>query len=201
VLRSADFRAYTLFAGASYAGIFAFISGSSFVLIRVLGVPTRYFGLAFAFCVCGYLLGAIACRRLLAHRSVARTARVGAVLSLTSGVALVAAALVGPPHWVGVVGPGFVYFFAHGINFPCGQSGSVAPFPRHAGAAVGLYGFLVMALAALTGVWMGASHDGTMYPLAFTMAAFGGVAFAAAFGRIGRRSPAAAGTAPVDPNV
>jgi DHA1 family bicyclomycin/chloramphenicol resistance-like MFS transporter len=38
VLRSSDFRAYTLLAGASYGGLFAFISGSSFVLIRV-GVP------------------------------------------------------------------------------------------------------------------------------------------------------------------
>lgn len=201
VLRSADFRAYTLLACASYGGLFAFISGSSFVLIRVLGVPTAYFGFGFAFCVCGYLLGAIVCRRLLAHRSVARTLKVGATLSLASGFALPVLALVAPPHWLGIVGPGFLYFFAHGINFPCGQAGSVAPFPRHAGAAAGLFGFLVMGVAALTGAWIGASHNGTVYPLVFTMAGFAGVIYVTAFGRIARLAPAGRGPAAMDPSV
>jgi MFS transporter, DHA1 family, multidrug resistance protein len=201
VLRSADFRAYTLLACASYGGLFAFISGSSFVLIRVLGVPTEYFGFGFAFCVCGYLLGAIVCRRLLAHRSVARTLKVGATVSLASGFALPVLALVAPPHWLGIVGPGFFYFLAHGINFPCGQAGSVAPFPRHAGAAAGLFGFLVMGVAALTGAWIGASHNGTVYPLVFTMAAFAGVIYVTAFGRIARLAPAARRPAAMDPSV
>ena len=81
-------------------------------------------------------------------------------------------AAAGVHHWAALLLPGFGYFLAHGINFPCGQVGSVAPFPRHAGAAAGLFGFTVMAVAALTGVWIGATHNGTVYPLAFTMAAY-----------------------------
>jgi hypothetical protein len=42
--------------------------------------------------------------------------------------------LVAPPHRFGIVGPGFVHFFAHGINLHCGQAGSIAPFARDAGA-------------------------------------------------------------------
>jgi DHA1 family bicyclomycin/chloramphenicol resistance-like MFS transporter len=201
LLRSPNFRAYTLLACASYGGVFAFLSGSSFVLIRVLGVPTEFFGFAFASCVCGYLLGTLACHRLLARRSVARTLRVGASLSLASGMALVASALIGPPHWLAILGPAFAFFFSHGINFPCGQAGSVAPFPRHAGAASGLYGFLIMVVATLTGVWIGATHDGTVRPLAFTMAAFACVAFATTFGRIARRAPAGAAAAALDSNI
>ncbi len=181
VLRSPEFLAYTLVSSASYGGLFAFISGSSLVLIRVLGVPTAHFGFAFAFCVCGYLIGTILCRRLLSHMSVPRALRVGATFALASGLAMAGLAAAGVHHWAALLLPGIGYFLAHGINFPCGQVSSVAPFPRHAGAAAGLFGFSVMAVAALTGVWIGASYDGTVYPLTLTMAAFAGAVFAIVF--------------------
>ena len=191
VLRSPEFRAYTLVGGASYGGLFAFISGASFVLIRVLGVPTVWFGAAWAFCVSGYLLGTIICRRRLARMSVQRTLRAGASLALAAGIAMVALAAAGVHHWAAVIGPAFVYFLSHGINFPCGQAGSVAPFPRHAGVASGLFGAIVMAMAALTGVWIGETYNGTVYPLAFTIAAFTLLLYATVVGRISRMRPRA----------
>ena len=199
VLRSPEFLAFTLVGCASYGGLFAFIAGSSFVLIRVLGVPTAQFGLAFAFCVCGYLVGTILCHRLLSRMGVARALKAGAAVALASGATMAALAVAGIHHWAAVLGPGFVFLLAHGINFPCAQAGSVAPFRRNAGAAAGLFGFVVMCVAAMTGVWIGASHNGTVYPLALTMAAFAAVLFATVFGwvaRLGDRSvaPAAPGT-------
>jgi len=64
----------------------------------------------------------------------------------------------------------FTVMASHGINFPCAQSGSVAPFPRQAGAAAGLFGFITMSIALLVGLWVGASHDGTLLPLAIIAA-------------------------------
>lgn len=192
VFRSHEFQGYALLAAATYGGLFAFISGSSFVLIRVLGVPTAYFGFGFAFCVSGYLLGTIMCRHLLTRQSVPRTLKTGATLSLGSGVAMAALAVAGVHHWAAVVAPMFVYFLAHGINFPCAQAGSVTPFPRQAGAAAGLFGFLLMVAAALIGAWIGASYDGTVYPLVFTVAGCALAVFATVFGWIARLHPTAA---------
>ncbi len=186
VLRSPEFLAYTLVGSASYGGLFAFISGSSLVLIRVLGVPTAHFGFAFAFCVCGYLIGTIVCRRLLSRMSVPRALRVGATFALASGLAMAGLAAAGVHHWAALLLPGFGYFLAHGINFPCGQVGSIAPFPRHAGAAAGLFGFSVMAGAALTGVWIGASYNATVYPLALAMAVCTAALFGLVFGWVAR---------------
>ena len=59
----------------------------------------------------------------------------------------------------------------------CAQAGAVAPFPRQAGAAAGVLGFLTMALAALVGWWIGVSNNATVYPLAFTVGVFGLAAF------------------------
>ncbi len=186
VLRSREFLAYTQTAGMSYAGLFAFISGSSYVLIRVLDVRTANFGYAFSSCVFGYLLGTMMCRRLLARRSLLRTLQVGASLALGSGLAMTALAVAGVHHWAAVVAPVAVYFFAHGIVFPCAQAGAVAPFPRNAGAAAGLLGFLMMALAAIVGAWIGASYNGTVYPLALTIAGFSALVFITVFGWVSR---------------
>ncbi len=179
VLRSPAFRAYTLAGAASYGGLFAFISGSPFVLIQVLGVPTAWFGLCFAFCVSGYLTGTIACRRMLARRSVVGTMKVGAWLALGAGLVMSALAVGGVRHWAALIAPQFVFFTAHGIIFPCAQVGSVAPFRQRAGAAAGLFGFLLMVAAALIGGWIGASYNGTTLPLVLTVAACAAVVFLA----------------------
>ncbi len=73
--------AATAVGAATYGGLFAFISGSSFVLIRVLGVPTLWFGAYFAFVVSGFLLGTFACRRLLRRLGLPRTVLAGAALA------------------------------------------------------------------------------------------------------------------------
>jgi DHA1 family bicyclomycin/chloramphenicol resistance-like MFS transporter len=194
VLHSPQFRAYTLVSAASYSALFAFISGSSFVLIGVLGVPTALFGLCFAFCVSGYLVGTLVCRRLLVRHSVAATVRRGAALSLAFGLLLLALMVAGLHHWAAVLLPMAGVFLAHGINLPCGQAGSAAPFPQLAGAAAGMFGFLMMGVAAAIGALIGATHDGTVYPMAMTVAACTVVIFLAAWFGVGAlRSPSPEG--------
>jgi len=177
VLRSRAFRAHTLVGAASYAGVFAFLSGSSFVLIRVLGVPAAWFGAAFAIVVCGYLAGTIVCRRLLPRLGLARTLGRGTALAALAGLAALALALAGARHPAAVIGPTFAYLLAHGIVFPCAQAGATGPFPGRAGAAAGLFGAVTMIAAAASGTWIGASHDGTPVPLGATLAAAGAIAW------------------------
>jgi DHA1 family bicyclomycin/chloramphenicol resistance-like MFS transporter len=166
VMRTPAFWAYSLPGAISYASIFVFISGTPFVLIKVLGVPTQYYGYLFAIGVCGYLGGTLICRRLLTRVGVARVLKLGTSVGLVGGLGFLALVLAGVSHWTLVVGAQFVVMTAHGINFPCAQSGSLAPFSQQAGAAAGLFGCLTMYAALLAGMWVGGSHDGTLLPLA-----------------------------------
>jgi len=75
----------------------------------------------------------------------------------------------------------FLTMAAHGVNFPCAQSGAVAPFPREAGAAAGLLGFFTMLAALVAGTWVGISHNGTLLPLALTSATLGLLLFGSAW--------------------
>jgi DHA1 family bicyclomycin/chloramphenicol resistance-like MFS transporter len=178
VLGAREFWANALPGALSYGSIFAFISGSSLVLIGVLHVPTAWFGYCFAFGVSGYLGGTIVCRRLLPRFGQAATQRIGSTMSLAAGALFLMALGFGAVHWMLVVGAMFLTMGAHGINFPIAQSGSVTPFPRQAGTAAGLMGALAMAVAFLVGTAVGATFNGTLYPLAIISCALGASIFA-----------------------
>jgi DHA1 family bicyclomycin/chloramphenicol resistance-like MFS transporter len=186
------FWAYALPGALSYASIFVFISGSSFVLIQVLGVPTRYYGFGFAFGVSGYLVGTLVCRRLLGGFGLEKTLSIGAATSLTAGLVFAGIVGAGLHHWAVVLGSQFLAMLGHGINFPCVQAGAVAPFPRQAGAAAGLLGFFTMGAALVAGTWVGMSHDGTLQPLSLTAAVVGLLVFVSARASI-RHRPQPAG--------
>ena len=177
VMQTPAFWAYALPGALSYASIFVFISGTPFVLIRVLGVPTQYYGYLFALGVLGYLGGTLICRRLLGSIGVARALTLGTTVGLLGSLGFLLLVLADVKHWTLVVAAQFVVMTAHGINFPCTQSGSLAPFPEKAGAAAGLFGCLVMYAALAAGTWVGASHDGTLLPLAAISATVGVILF------------------------
>ncbi|MDB5796599.1 MAG: Bcr/CflA family drug resistance efflux transporter [Paucimonas sp.] len=180
VLGAREFWAYALPASLSYGAIFAFISGASLVLIRVLQVPTEFFGYCFAFGVSGYLGGTLLCRRMLSRIGTLATLRVGSAFSLAGGGLFLAAVLAGFAHWSIVVVAMFITMGAHGMNFPIGQNGAVSPFPKQAGTAAGLMGALSMAVAFVVGTVVGATANGTLYPLALVACALGLSIFVAA---------------------
>jgi DHA1 family bicyclomycin/chloramphenicol resistance-like MFS transporter len=118
VARSPAFWAYALPGTLSYATIFAFISGTPFVLIRVLGVPTEHYGYYFACGVFGYLGGTLLCRRMIGRIGLQRSLEVGTIIGLVGGLGFLAAALAGFSSAALVIAAQFAVMAAHGINFP-----------------------------------------------------------------------------------
>jgi DHA1 family bicyclomycin/chloramphenicol resistance-like MFS transporter len=168
---SRRFRAYTLTVTGSYCCLFSFISGSSFVLIRVLGLSPSLYGLAFGVVTLGFLAGTLLVRRLQPARGIVGTVRVGGALAAAGGLSMAALAMAGVQSVPALVAPMFVVMIAHGVLQPTCQVAAIAAFPRNAGAAAALIGFTMHLAAALVGLWIGASHDGTTWPLAATIGA------------------------------
>jgi DHA1 family bicyclomycin/chloramphenicol resistance-like MFS transporter len=171
VSASPVFRAYTAVAAVSYAGLFAFISGSSFVLQGVLELRPQEFGFTFSMMVAGYLIGTLVCRRIVARAGIQRAVMTGAAVQCAAGLVLAALAPAGVHHAAAIVAPMIVFGVSHGIVQAPAQAGAVAPFPHSAGAAAALLGFLMMGVAAAIGFWIGASYNGTVYPLTLTIGA------------------------------
>lgn len=169
IARHPGFRAWALLVAATYGGLFAFLAGSAFVLIDVLGVSRVACGLFIACNSLSYLAGTIGCRRLLLRHGLAGAVRRGAVFTLAGGAVMVALALAGVRSPWAIVLPQMLFAFGHGIHQPCGQVAVVAPFPQQAGAASALAGFILAAVAVVVGAWLGATMDGTVMPLVLTI--------------------------------
>jgi DHA1 family bicyclomycin/chloramphenicol resistance-like MFS transporter len=173
VLGAREFWAYALPGALSYGSLFSFISASSFILIRVQQVPTAWFGYCFAFGVSGYLTGTLVCRRLVPEYGASAALRIGTGVSLAAGTLFLTAVTAGIAHWALTLVAMFLTMAAHGINFPIAQSGAVSPFPQQAGTAAGLMGAFCMAVALAIGTIIGATHNGTLYPLAIVICILG----------------------------
>lgn len=168
VLAHPTFRAYGLMTALAYATLYTFLAGSSFVFIGLLDVSRQAYGLMLASCAAVYVLGTLACRRLLARHGLAATVKRGAVFTLAGGLLVSGLALAGMVSVPALLLPQWLMIFGHGILQPCGQTGAVGPFPQRAGAASALSGFLIALAAFGVGLWL--SHALAVQASALTLA-------------------------------
>jgi DHA1 family bicyclomycin/chloramphenicol resistance-like MFS transporter len=170
IARHPTFISYSLLATGSYAALFIFLASSSFVLIQALGVGKLAYGAIMAAQSVLYILGTVACRRLLVRWGIRRTVFAAGWVTFAAGVSMAALAWLGwGQPWYGpwaVVLPQALFIVAHGVHQPVGQSGTVGPFPHMAGAASALNGFIMMATVFPVGLWLGRAMDGTARPMA-----------------------------------
>lgn len=166
LVRSPILLTYSFASMFTYACLFAFISGSPFVMIEVLKVPTSYFGFCFGIVTLGFILGSRFLQRHLARIGIDRSLRRGAIISLVSSSLLVLLALLKIQTLAAFLVPMFGLMVAHGFIQPSSQAGAIGSFPEKAGAAAALVGFIIYIFAVLVGTVVGASHNGTTLPLA-----------------------------------
>ncbi|KRA18214.1 multidrug effflux MFS transporter [Acidovorax sp. Root568] len=165
VLRSPTFWAFSLQTTATYGGLFTFLASSSFVYIDVLGLTRTMYGWVMASACVAYFAGTFVCRALLARFGLQRTVAIAGALSASGGTLMALVAWMGWHHPWALTLPFYLFMVAHGIHQPCGQSGAVGPFPKAAGVASALNGFMMMLAAFAIGGWLGLRLDGTVWPL------------------------------------
>ena len=198
VLSDRVFIRFALAVAFSYAGLFAFTSGSSFVIIDALGVPADRFGYFFAGAVVGYIAGTQIAGKFTLKLGIERMVVMGALVGAAGGIAMAIVA------WSGWVGPGIagavtlvipmaVFMIGIGIVMPNANAGAIGPFATMAGTASAVVGFLQMSIAAVIGVVFGQLHDGTSRPMASLIAAMSLIVLVCAWGVVGSRRPAPGG--------
>jgi len=172
------YQGFVLVNGFSFAGLFAFISGSSYVLIDSLGMKPETFGFAFAVSVLGYIAGTQLAARLLKSNEIEQLIVIGGRIGLLAGTIGVLAVWLAPTSIFAVIAPMFFYALSVGFVMPNSMAGALGPFPQMAGAASAFMGFIQMALAAVFGAVVGWAYDGTALPMMMTIATCGVIAWA-----------------------
>lgn len=170
ILKNPTFVAFTSVSIGTYGGLFTFLASSSFVFIDFLELARWQYSFILFSMSFTYILGTLLCRRLLVRFGVQKTVAIGALFTLLGGGLMVINAWLGWQTVLSLMGPFYLYVLAHGIHQPCSQSGAVGPFPKAAGAASALGGFLMMVAAFATGLWLGLAKDGSALPMAQSVA-------------------------------
>ena len=173
VARNPAYLAYLGLASTSFAGLFSWISGSSFVLQYLYGLSPFQFGVAFAVGSAGYMGGTTLAARLVMRHELDRTLGFGAAAMAAGGLAMTLAVAFGLTSAASLVLPMALYLAGLGMVLPQAIAGAMTPFPERAGAASALLGFVQQSLAALCGALVGALLGATAWPLAGMVAAMG----------------------------
>lgn len=155
IVKHQEWQLYTLICSFTFAGLFAFLVASSFVLIEYLGVSEYQYSLMFAVIVVGYIIGSQLSARLSRKLGAFQLIRYGCWLALISGCSMLFLALVESYNVVSVIGPHFFFMIAVGITLPLAMAGALNPFPDMAGAASGILGTTQMLIAFAFGVIIG----------------------------------------------
>ena len=173
VARNPAYLAYLALATTSYAGLFAWISGSSFVLQYLYHLSPFAFGVAFALGSLGFMTGTSLAARLVVRSGLDHTIGLGGCAVSAGGLAMVAALALGLTSAASLVLPMALYLAGLGMVLPQAIAGAMTPFPERAGAASALLGLVQQSVAALCGAAVGALLGSSAWPLAAGVAVMG----------------------------
>ncbi len=166
VLRDRIFLAYVLMGGFGMFGMFAYIGGSSSVLIQRYHFSPAQFGMLFGLSAGMFILGSQINPRLLPRFGAA------AVIRTALWVTLIAAVIEAGCAWfqiggaAGLVVPVIASMGSMGFVMPNSAVGALSRHAAQAGSASALMGTIQFCLAALSGLLVGVFSDGTARPLA-----------------------------------
>ena len=168
LIRHRAYVGYVMMMTCAYAGLFAFISGSSFVFIDYHGLSETAFGFCFAAAVVGYMIGTLLSARLSGRFTLEQSATAGAIVSAVSGCTAAGLGFTGIDGVAAILIPMACYMIGLGLVMPNAMAGAIGPFPKMAGAAAALGGFTSFGFAAIWGNAAARLTDGT--PLVMTTA-------------------------------
>jgi len=154
-----------------FAAMFAYISGSPFVLEQLFGLSPRAYSAVFGINALGLVVAAQITGRLVDHVSPRRLLAVGVAGALIAGVALLAVTSLGLGLWPLLAGL-FVVVSSVGLVAPNAAALALDDQASDAGAASALLGFSQFLLGGLSAPLIGLFAAHTAMPMVAIMAVF-----------------------------
>jgi DHA1 family bicyclomycin/chloramphenicol resistance-like MFS transporter len=173
LLGDGAFVAHTGLAVLVFAGLFAWISGSSFVLQDLYHLSSLAFGIAFAIASIGFMTGSAIASRFVGRLGLDRIIGIGAAAQAIGGLLMVGSLALGLRSAASLVAPMAIYLAGLGLVLPQAMAGAMQPYRDRAGAASSLLGFLQQTGAALCGVAVGQLLGENAWPMAAPIALTG----------------------------
>jgi DHA1 family bicyclomycin/chloramphenicol resistance-like MFS transporter len=180
LLRDRFFLAYSFVLGLSFASMFSYIAGSSFVLQDIYGLSPQLYGAVFGMNACGIVVCSQVNRALVGRVPGRRLLLVGVAAQAAAGATLLAIVVAGGVGLPGILPCLFVTVASLGLTIPNSTALALTDYPRAAGSASALLGAFQFTFGAAAAPLVGIAGKGTATPMALVIALFGAGALAAA---------------------
>jgi len=152
-----------------FGGLFAYVSTSPFLFVDRLGLTPDVFGMLTIFTVSAYATGSFLAGRAQGRISDHTVLRLG--LAAMGLGALLMTMFSLDLSLARVIGPMMLFIFGFGLAIPASTAQALHPFPRIAGSASAMMGFLQISVGAAGSLVLSAVYDGTAFSLGLTMTA------------------------------
>ncbi|MFC0213449.1 multidrug effflux MFS transporter [Paenibacillus chartarius] len=170
LLRDRVFMGYALSSGFVTAALFAYLSGSSFVLQNIFGVSPQFYSLIFAVNGLGFVLASQVTGKLVGRVAEIKLLVSGYILAAVGGLLLLGTLLAG--GGLGGVWPAFFLIVSSvGVVGPTSSSLALQNQAKTAGSAAALLGVLSLLFGAVTSPLAGIGGGHTALPLGVLIAA------------------------------
>lgn len=169
VLKHPHFITYALTGAISYAGLYAYVGGATYVFMELFKVSEAHFGWIFAFIAAGLISASQVNNIALKHYSSEQIIKVASSCQSIIGITLVCLTLLGLTNLFVAVLFAFLFLACQGFIFPNATALALTPLGHNAGNASGLIGAIQMTVGASASAIISVLQNGTALPMAGVM--------------------------------
>lgn len=173
IIRNRDSRGYIICLICSSAGFFAWIAGSSRVLIEGYDESITAFSFEFALVSAGGFATALFVGFVVVRFGIDRLVGAGGIFASIAGIVMVVLLITGLDSAVLLVASMLVFRVGTGLINPTATAGALSPFPHMAGRASSVLGFFQQGTGAIVVPAIGFYSAGGSGPMVGTIAVAG----------------------------
>ncbi len=163
LLKNRQFMGYLIPDTAARAGMFAYIAGSPYVFIQILGIPASQYGYYFGLNGIGLMLASQLNRKALQRFSP------NDILAFSLKITLATTIFVFSSNFVSsgiyLLGTLFIFLFTLNFTSPNTLALALESQGHQAGTASAMYGCFQWLMATISSSFVGLFHNGSAYPM------------------------------------
>jgi len=182
VFKDRAFLTSALASAAATAGFLAYISGSPFVYMKLLGFTETQFGWIYGANALGLIAASQINRMWLRSRSSTEVLYLATVAQFCVVTVLLTGLLIGFSGKIAILVLILCYLFCLGFVSPNAMALALQPFTRNVGSASALIGSFQMVAGASASGLLSYLHNGTAIPMVAVMAGCAGISLAVLHG-------------------
>lgn len=166
LLKSPIFLRFSLCPLLTYAGILAWLTAAPIVLQEKVGLNPVQFGWLYIFSGIGFATGAFLNVKFVTRFGIDKMMELGFFCQLSAGGLMLFFYLLGYINTYVIIAPILLFMMGSSLVFPNSSAGALTPFPKIAGMAGALFGFVQILGGAISSSAVALAQDENQFPIA-----------------------------------